>query len=169
MRMATLLFMTVLAISMIPQRGIAATGSDSLSYVEVSNFQVQDGINFPPDYLGDLTSRLVYHLREIRSIKGVYAQGETPGDLSEPVVKLTGTVVEFHAGSATKRFLFGMLAGTTKVVARVRFLDSNGSLLFEDKVDGKVTAWSPNQNSAGATDGLAKEVAKKARKKFSLE
>lgn len=140
-----------------------------MAYVEVSEFAVQDGINFPEDYLRDLTDRLVFQLRQIKDLKGVYPQGMVPADLTEPVVKLNGRVIEYHPGSATKRFLFGMLAGTTKVVAHVEFVDSTGHVIFEDKVDGKVTAWSADQNSAGATDGLAKEVLKKTKKKFSMQ
>jgi curli biogenesis system outer membrane secretion channel CsgG len=83
-------------------------------------------------------------------------------------MRITGQIVEYHPGSKTARALFGMMAGSTKVKAHIKVVDAaDGSLLFEDDVDGKVTYWSPNQDSKGATEGLAKEVAKKIKKRFA--
>jgi hypothetical protein len=61
-----------------------------------------------------------------------------------------------------------MGAGQTKVKAHIKFIDRDtGEVLFEDDVDGKVVGGGLfKSESIGATEGLAKEVAKVTKGQF---
>ena len=134
--------------------------------IEIQQFNVKDGIKFPDDYLTSLNNDLQDQLQKLNTFN-VRMMESSEGASNQNTMRITGQITEYHPGSKTARALFGMMAGTTKVKAHIQVFDAtDGSLLFEDDVDGKVTYWSPNQDSKGATEGLAKEVAKKIKKRF---
>jgi hypothetical protein len=63
--------------------------------------------------------------------------------------------------------MVGFGAGKTKIVAHVKFVDAaTGNVQLEKNVDGKVWIGFMGGESIGATKGLAKDVAKLARKNF---
>lgn len=136
--------------------------------IEVNRFDVEEGVDFPTDYLLTLTEDLVQQLQETRKFKEVIREGESPVSADLPVLRLVGTVTKFQKGSRAKRYFVGFGAGKTKVVARVQWVDAASSeVVAEDDVDGKVILGGlVKGESIGATRGLAKEVAKKTRKLF---
>jgi hypothetical protein len=97
----------------------------------------------------------------------VLRQGETPAEANTPTLQLVDTVNEFNKGNRAVRYMVGFGAGKTKVKAHVKFVDSaTGDILFEKNVDGKVWIGFIGGESIGATRGLAKEVAKVAKRSF---
>lgn len=135
--------------------------------VEVVRFDVQQGVEFPLDYLITLTEELVDQLKQTGKFKEVLREGETPTLAAVAGLRLVGTVTEFQKGSRAKRYLIGFGAGKTKVVAHVRWIDrQTNEVVFEDDVDGKVIMGFTGGESIGATRGLAKEVAKVTKKTF---
>ncbi len=135
--------------------------------IEVTRFDIQEGVEFSADWLITLTEELVMQLQNTKKFKEVLRQGETPAAPDLPSLQLTGTVTEYQKGSRAKRYLIGFGAGKTKVVAHVKWLDrATGQVLFEDDVDGKVVMGGLGGESIGATRGLAKEVAKVTKGKF---
>ena len=140
---------------------------DQYRNIEVSNFDVKEGVEFPEQYKTILMGEVVAQFQQNKKFKQVSREGETSSSSSEPTVRLTGTVTKFQAGSRTKRYLVGFGAGKTKIVAHVKFIDrATGNVLFEDDVDGKVIMGFIGGESEGAARGLAKEVAKVANKLF---
>ena len=134
--------------------------------IEIQQFDVKAGIQFPDDYRMSLQNDLQDQLQKLNTFN-VRLMESSEAASDQKTMRITGQIIEYHPGSKTARALFGMLAGTTKVKAHIQVFDAaDGSLLFEDDVDGKVTYWSPDQDSKGATEGLAKEVAKKIKKRF---
>jgi len=135
--------------------------------IEIQQFDVKQGIQFPDDYRTSLQNDLHVQLQKLNTF-AVRMSEDPQAALDQKTMRITGQIVEYHPGSKTARALFGMMAGSTTVKAHIQVFDAaDGSLLFEDNVDGKVTYWSPNQDSKGATEGLAKEVAKKIKKRFA--
>lgn len=135
--------------------------------IVIQQFDVKNGIQFPDDYRTSLQNDLQDQLQKLNTFSvRMMENSETASD--QKTIQISGQIIEYHAGSKTARALFGMLAGSTTVKAHIQVFDAtDGSLLFEDDVDGKVTYWSPDQDSKGATEGLAKEVAKKIKKRFA--
>jgi len=135
--------------------------------VEITRFDVKEGINFPADYQVTLMEELNTQLRDTKRFKEVLREGETSPEPGAPALKLVGTVTKYDAGSRAARYLIGFGAGKTKIVAHVKFTDrATGQVLFESDVDGKVIIGFIGGDSLGATRGLAKEVAKKAKQQF---
>lgn len=149
--------------------GIIASAENRKQYqaIEIQQFDVKSGIQFPDDYRTSLQNDLHVQLQKLNTFT-VRMSEDSQAALDQRTMRVTGQITEYHPGSKTARALFGMMAGSTSVKAHIQVFDAaDGSLLFEDDVDGKVTYWSPNQDSKGATEGLAKEVAKKIKKRFA--
>jgi hypothetical protein len=146
---------------------IASADTRKYQAIEIQQFNVKQGIQFPDDYRTSLQNDLHVQLQKLNTF-AVRMSEDPEAALDQKTMRITGEIVEYHPGSKTARALFGMMAGSTTVKAHIQVFDAvDGSLLFEDDVDGKVTYWSLNQDSKGATEGLAKEVAKKIKKRFA--
>lgn len=148
--------------------------------ITVGDFDIKAGVNFPLSSLGVMRAEIIDELRKLNAFVQVSdesaakekseAKTETSDVKTEainPTLRLVGTVTKYKPGSRAKRYLIGFGAGMTKVVAHIKFIDSaTGNVLFEKDVDGKVIIGFVGGESTGATRGLAKEVAKVAKKTF---
>ena len=135
--------------------------------IEVTRFDVQAGNEVPPENLDELAKDIANQLSDTKKFKQVIRIGETATDAAAPTLRLTGTITKFKKGSRAKRYLVGFGAGATKMMVHVKFADaSTGEVLFEDDVDGKVYIGLFGGNSKGATNGVAKDIGKAAKKEF---
>jgi Domain of unknown function (DUF4410) len=140
--------------------------------IEVVRFEIQEGVNFPPDYLITMTNDIVEQLKNGKKFKEVLREGERPEMEGAPTLRLTGTVIKFKKGSRGLRYMAGPVgaaagAGKTLVVANIKFTDTaTNETLFEKKVDGRVVMGIIGGESTGATRGLAKEIAKVSNERF---
>ncbi len=135
--------------------------------IEVVRFDIQEGVEFPPESRDVVMAQVVEELKQLKRFKQVSNVGETIPEGAGPTVRLTGTITKYKAGSRAKRYLIGFGAGATKVVAHIKFVDpATGNVLFEKDVDGKVWIGMFGGESSGATRGLAKAVAKVTKKQL---
>jgi len=135
--------------------------------IEVTRYAIQEGVEFPADWLLTMVEETVKRLQETKKFGEVLREGETPNAPNAPTLQLGGTVIHYDKGNRAMRYIVGFGAGKTKVVAHIKITDkSTGELIFEDDVDGKVIMGGMGGDSLGATEGLAKEVAKKIKKEF---
>jgi hypothetical protein len=138
--------------------------------IEVTRFDVAAGNEVPPEYLDELAKDVANQLRDTKKFKQVIRAGETAPVAADPAastLRLTGTITKFKKGSRAKRYLVGFGAGATKMIVHVKFADaSTGEVLFEDDVDGKVFIGLFGGDSKGATNGVAKDIGKVAKKEF---
>ncbi|HYG80273.1 MAG TPA: DUF4410 domain-containing protein [Pyrinomonadaceae bacterium] len=145
----------------------AGTGTVKNKYqnIEVVKFDIQEGVNFPPESRDVIMAQVVEELKELKKFTQVSNVGETVPEGAGPTVRLTGTITKYKPGSRAKRYLIGFGAGATKVVAHIKYVDTaTGNVLFEKDVDGKVWIGLFGGDSSGATRGLAKEVSKVTKK-----
>jgi len=106
-------------------------------------------------------------LKRLNEFKEVIAEGEVPQCANVPTIQLVGTVTKYKHGSRGKRFFALGLAGDTKVVAHVKFIDkATGKVLIEADVDGQVYTGLLGGSPTGAPSGVGKDVAKIAKKVF---
>ena len=132
--------------------------------IEVERFDAAPGVRLPANYEIELAGDLARQL-EKKGFQQVLKAGENR-DESTPALRLTGTVIKFQKGSRALRYFSGF-AGKTKIVAHIKVEDrQSGEVLYETDADGKVVIGVFGGDSMGATNGLAKEVAKKVRKYF---
>ncbi|HEX8181825.1 MAG TPA: DUF4410 domain-containing protein [Pyrinomonadaceae bacterium] len=135
--------------------------------IEITRFDVKAGIDFPPEYLTEMMKDIANQLQDTHKFKQVARPGETLTDTNAPTIRLMGTVIKYQKGSRTKRWLAGPFGGKTKIVAHIKFLDAaTGAVLLEKDVDGKVIIGVLGGESEGATNGVAKEIAKETKKAF---
>ena len=137
-------------------------------YVQVNRFEVQQGLDLPPDYQLTIDEDLNKELAKIKGVKQVLREGETLPE-KEHVLLLTGTITKYKKGNQATRYLVGFGAGATVIDAHIKCYDAvTKDLLFERDVDGKVIMGMMGGKSEGANNGLAKEIAKNIKQKFIL-
>ena len=161
----------VLATTLFVVTSATAAKSDKQSetkyeYVQVNRFDVQQGVDFPPDYQFTIVEDMVKQLSKIKTVRQVLREGETLPQ-GRPVLMIAGTITKFKKGSQAERYLVGFGAGATVIEAQLKFYDSaTKELLLDHKVDGKVIMGIMGGKSEGANSGLAKQVAKVTKEKF---
>lgn len=149
------------------KKAVAGQHKDRFRNIEVAPFEVKEGVDFPREWLNLMTEQMMLQLKDTGKFKQILRPGETPAEAAEPVLKLSGTVITYKAGSRAKRYWVGFGAGKTVIKAHIKVVDrATGELLFEDDVDGKVVMGVFGGESEGATRGLAKEIAAKTKKEF---
>jgi hypothetical protein len=135
--------------------------------IEVSPFAVRQGIDFPDEYMRTMMADVVRDLKRINKFKRVIVEGETRQVGDAPTIQLVGTVTKFKRGNRGKRLVALGLAGDTRVVAHVKFIDkASGKVLVEADVDGMVYTGLLGGSPKGAPSGVGKDVAKIAKKVF---
>jgi uncharacterized protein DUF4410 len=107
--------------------------------IQVGEFDIQAGVDFPPNYLASLPQQLAQRLTDSRKFTQVLASGEKASQEDAPVMRLNGTVTDYDPGSRGKRYVgFGM--GAARVFVTLKYSDmSTGQVLYEDKVIGTLT------------------------------
>jgi hypothetical protein len=86
-------------------------------------------------------------------------------DLAEAEYELSGSVLDYKKGSGFLRFLFGALAGSSKLTVELNLADkSTGTILFSGNFTQQVTGW-PEESDATCKK-LAKDFAKALQKEL---
>jgi hypothetical protein len=142
------------------------TADKKYEYVQVNRFDVQQGVDLPPDYQLTIVEDLNKQLGKIKGMKQVLREGEALPE-GHPVLVVTGTVTKYKKGNQAERYLVGFGAGSTVIDAHIKCFDAaTKELLFEHDVDGKVVIGIMGGKSEGANNGLAKEITKDIRQNF---
>ena len=144
----------------------SSTTDKKYAYVQVNRFDVQQGIDFPPDYAVTIVENLSTELGKVKSMKQVMREGEPMPD-GQPVLVVTGTITKYKKGSQAERYLVGFGAGSTVIGAHIKCVDATTKeVVFEHDVDGKVIMGMMGGKSDGANNGLAKEIVKDLKEKY---
>ena len=132
---------------------------DKYHVIQVENFDIQPGVELPPDYLANLPQEVVHELKESKKFSEVLASGENPSAENTPVLRLTGTITGFDQGSRGKRYL-GFGIGAARIFVTLHYIDrTSGQLVFEDKVIGTLSGGVFGGDSKGVVRELARTVA----------
>jgi TPR repeat protein len=141
------------------------TSAATYNRVEVAPFEVSSGVLFPEEFSQALAKELLAELKKANLFNEILTVQSLPAENLAPTLRLTGTITKFNPGSQEKRHLIGLGAGTTRIDARVRFLDQRTcAVVLEADVDGKVVGGWAGGDSFGAARGVAKEVVQHARR-----
>jgi hypothetical protein len=166
-------FLTFLALllaayaSLSAQTAKSGTLKNQYQNIEVNKFDVQQGIDFPANYLDDMMKEISTELKEIHKFQEVLGAADTPANADRPTLQLSGTVTKYKPGSRAKRYFVGFGAGQTKVVAHVKFVDkASGKILLERDVDGKIAIGVFGGDSKTSLKDVGKEIAEVTKKTF---
>jgi len=156
----------VMALALAIPAGGAGKSAGKYSCVQVNRFDVEQGVDFPADYQLGMVEDMVKQVGKVKGVQQVLREGEKAPE-GQAVLLITGTVTKFKKGSQAARYIVGFGAGSTVVTAQIKVYDAaTKELLLDRKVDGKVVMGVMGGKSEGATNGLAKEVAKVTKEKF---
>jgi Domain of unknown function (DUF4410) len=131
---------------------------DKYHVIQVENFDIQPGVDLPPDYVASLPQEIVRRLKDSNKFAQVLRAGETASQEDVPVICLSGTVTGYDAGSRGKRYVgFGM--GAARLFVTLKYLDkSTGQIVYEDKVIGTLLGGIFGGNENKVVEELAKNI-----------
>lgn len=131
----------------------------SFSAVEVKPFQIA------ADVSGALDEKRRKHLEELADLIAprvvqLLGQRDVPGstEAAERLI-VEGTVVKYVPGNQAMRYLIGLGAGSSRVVAEVHFKDAEGNLVGSGDFIGGVTAGGLGGHRNDAVGRIAGEIA----------
>ena len=132
-------------------------------HLAIQEFEASSDVNLPPDFKSALDRHLVEQLLKTGRFINVtlVAAGTQPS--ADADIVLTGRIEKFKKGSRIARYMVPGL-GATSIKAHVEFLDAaTKTPLCQNDVHGKVVIGAFGGDSKGATNGMAKGVAKTAK------
>ena len=145
----------------------SAFGQQPYLTVEIEQFTVRDGVEFPADDVEKLTRSLVENFNRSKRFEKVFLSGD-PASAEAPArrLKISGEIVKYDKGSQAARYLIGLGAGKTKLIADVKFVDvETGDVVLQETVDGVVSAGLFGGSKGGAKDNLSSDLIKSMTKK----
>jgi hypothetical protein len=134
------------------------TLQDKYHVVQVESFDIQPGVDIPPDYLASLPQEVVRRLKDSKKFTQVLPVGEKASHEDAPVMCLSGTVTGYDAGSRGKRYVgFGM--GAARLFVTLKYKDkSTGQIIYEDKLIGTLLGGVFGGNENKVVEELAKNI-----------
>jgi hypothetical protein len=135
--------------------------------IEVGNFDVQEGVTFPPENIKPMMDEIVSKLNGLKKFAQVTRAGETQTSADAPMIQLIGTVTKYEPGSRAKRYIISMGAGKTRVVTHVKFIDkASGKILYETDASGAVSWGLFGGDSKSSLSGVGKKIAEITKHEF---
>jgi hypothetical protein len=131
------------------------------SAIQVEPIQAGD-VAIPQEFRFAIYERLIERLRKDGTFKNVYRSGDREAANVSDLVTLRTTVGKFKEGNQMQRELTTVTGGTT-VDVTTTVAARDGRVLLTNDLSGKVRFFGEN---LGATNDLAKRIAKLLREKF---
>ena len=128
------------------------TVKDRYQTVEVNQFEVHSGVEFPAKYLPKLQDDVLRGLKRSKLFRNVVRPGETPVAPEGNTIRLTGTIMRFAPGSSVARFFTSgvlpigpALGGHTLLFVHLVYLDqlSGKPIIVDDANATIVDSFSP--------------------------
>src|SRR5215469_7834964 len=92
--------------------------------IQVDEFEVKQGIQFPPEYLKKAQDEIVKQLSDAKVMKEVLRTGQQPAQAGIPFLYLSGTINNYTPGSRSKRYFVGVGGvGASEVDVQIFLLD----------------------------------------------
>ena len=137
---------------------------DAYHVVQVGQFEIQQGVDFPAEYLAALHQEIAKQLAQAKVFQQVLQAGQNPADSKEPVLRLSGTITNYNPGNRAKRYFIGHGAGSAEIEARVFFLDgATGRLLMTEELRAVLSYGFFGGKAEGATKDFARQIVTKTK------
>lgn len=133
---------------------------DIYHVVQVDQFDVQQGVEFPAEILGALREETAKQLAKAKVFQEVLPAGQNQANSKEPVLRLSGTITHYKKGSRAKRYFGGAAgAGATEIDARIFFLDgATGQRLMTQDLRAVLTGGLFGGKEANAAQEFAAQI-----------
>jgi hypothetical protein len=133
----------------------------SASAIQIEPIEAGD-IAIPAEFRFAIYERLIERVRKDGTFQKVFRSGDREAANVADLVTLRTTVGKFKEGSQLRRELTTVTGGTT-VDVTTTVAARDGSVLLKNDLSGKVRFFGEN---LGATNDLAKRIAKLLRERF---
>jgi hypothetical protein len=133
---------------------------DTYHVVQVDQFQIQQGVEFPAEILGSLQEEITRQLAEANVFQEVFPAGQNRANSKEPVLRLSGTITHYKKGSRAKRYIVpGGIAGVTEIDALVFFRDgATGQRLMSEDLRAVLSGGVFGGSESNATQEFARQI-----------
>jgi hypothetical protein len=146
--------------------GQAPAAKTPYKAIEIEKFTVRQGVEFADKDVDELMKATVANFLASKRFDAVSMSGEATTSEASPKLKLTGEITKYVKGSRAARYLVGMGAGKTKIMADVKLTDvATGEVVFNQVVDGDVTWGLFGGSSDSAKAGVADEIIREMKKR----
>jgi len=127
--------------------------------IQIDEFDVKQGIEFPPEYLKKAHDEIVKQLSNAKIFDEVLQARQQPARAGTPVIRLGGTIHSYTPGSRSKRYIGGGFgAGNAEVDAQLAFVDAaTGQRLRTEELRAVFTGGV----FGGSEDKIADELARR--------
>jgi len=137
--------------------------------VEIDRFVGGSRVAFPPDYQIILAEDLAREMKKTFKSAEILREGESAPS-GKAVLRISGIVIKFQAGSRAKRTLIGLGVGATIVRTWVRFTDLlSGQVLLDRELEGITVMGILDGDSQGAGHQLARKIVSLAKSRRLIE
>ena len=152
---------TVLLLSPLYVEGQSGAGKPSASAIQIEPVDAGE-VLIPMEFRVAIYESLLDRVRQSSKFKQVFRGGDRQADGVQDLVTLKTKIERFQEGSQTKREVT-TVTGATKVDVSATVVSSDGKVLLEQNLTGKVRFFGEN---LGATHDLAKRIAKLLNERF---
>ena len=163
MRVLRYLSLSIFAIVLFAGASLAQSGAKQpYQTVEIEKFTVAPDVEFPAADLDELATYMVLHFKKSNRFENVFLSTDTAAQ-SAPArrVRVSGVVTKYAKGNRAARYLIGLGAGRTKLVAEIKVVDvETGDVLIQQKVDGHVYGGMFGGETDAAKGNAASEIIK---------
>lgn len=131
--------------------------------VQIERFEIDSDVQFPADYLLILQEEIIKQMRESALFAEVLRPGEKLAKEDAPVLRMTGKITKFKAGSRAERY-FTMFGGSTEIFAHLVYLDTaTAARVITDDVRGIMAGGFMGGESTNVTRDFAAKVVTSAK------
>src|SRR5215469_11812135 len=126
--------------------------------IQVDEFEVKQGIQFPPEYLKKAQDEIVKQLSDAKVMKEVLRTGQQPVQAGTPFLYLSGTITNYTPGSRSKRYVGLGGLGASEVDVQIFLLDgATKQKLQTEKLRAVLTGGA----LGGSEDKISNELARR--------
>ncbi len=143
----------------------AQTVRDLYSVVQIGEFHIQKGVEFPPEYLGALQKEITKQLTSAQLFAEVITEGQKPANPQSRVLRLSGLITNYNPGSRAARYFGGFGAGAAEIDSKLSFLDG---MTEQPLLSGELRAILAGGFFGGKSEGAVKDYARQVVNKTKL-
>jgi hypothetical protein len=143
---------------------VTQTVKDVYSVVQIDEFQVQKGVDFPPVYLDALQKEMAKQLTSAKLFTEVVSVDQKPTNPESRVLRLTGLITNYNPGNRAARYFGGYGAGAAEIDSKLSFLDRvTEQPILSEELRAMLTGGFFGGKSEGAVTDYARQVVNKTK------
>jgi uncharacterized protein DUF4410/polyglycine hydrolase-like protein len=140
------------------------TVKQTYNAIQVSSFEIQKDVTFPPEYLALMQTEISKQLTSAKVFAEVVSAGQTASTPDAHLLRLTGVITNYNPGSRAKRYFGGGAAGAAEIDSKVTFVDATtGQSLMTQDLRAVLASGFFGGKSEDSVKDYARQVVNKAK------